>query len=413
MTSDARLVDLIDARFGAPNSPKRIGIAVSGGSDSLALLHLVAEWGRATELRAATVDHGLRPEAADEAAYVARFCEGLGIPHRTLKWTGWDGHGNLQDQARRNRYALLARWAGKAGLSTVCLGHTTDDQAETFLMRLARESGLDGLTGIAPVIHRHGMRFDRPLLNVGRSDLRAYLSRKGVTWIDDPSNQDEGFDRIKARQALAALSPLGINAEKISRTMSHLSVEQNLLREVAKEAAGRIVRSSAGDLIFDRSLFRQQNPEMQRRLLSAALRWIATEAYAPRRDAVAEAMSAIADGRNFTLLGCLMLVSDMTVRITREFSAVRDTRAPADGLWDGRWTFIGPKAAGLEVRALGEALVSCEGWRDTGIPRQSLLASPAIWDGADLVAAPVAGLSNGWVARTPDSDEFAASLLSR
>ena len=114
MTS-GRLIDAIDARFGDPRAPRKVGVAVSGGSDSLALLHLLAEWGRADHLAAATVDHGLRPEAADEARAVAEICDGLGIPHEILTWGAWDGRGNLQDQARRTRYSLLAGWARRAG----------------------------------------------------------------------------------------------------------------------------------------------------------------------------------------------------------------------------------------------------------------------------------------------------------
>ncbi|MXQ08719.1 tRNA lysidine(34) synthetase TilS [Alphaproteobacteria bacterium GH1-50] len=406
------MLDVIDRRFGETGGPRRIGIAVSGGSDSLSLLHLMAEWGRA-DLMAATIDHGLRPEAAEEAAYVARFCEGLGIPHRTLRWRDWDGKGNLQDQARQARYRLLARWADRQRLDTVALGHTLDDQAETFLMRLAREAGLDGLSGMPQVFHRHDMRFDRPLLFERRSDLRAFLDRRGIRWVDDPTNEDEGFSRIKARRALQALEPLGIDVEVIGYSMLNLDFARTALAEHVREIALGLSQVIGGDIVFDRAKLRRQNPEILRKLISGALKWVSADTYPPRRDALSDVIAALESPRNMTLHGCLIMPTDMTVRIAREFNAIKGLEGPTNRIWDGRWRLNGPHAEGLEVRALGEALSQCPGWRDTGLPRQSLLASPAVWRGSELLAAPLAGLSNGWTAETQGRDDFAASLLSR
>jgi tRNA(Ile)-lysidine synthase len=120
--------------------PERLGIAVSGGGDSIALMHLLHRIAsdEGVALFAATVDHGLRAESADEARTVAKQAAALGIPHDTLRWQGWDGAGNLQDHARQARYALLKEWAKRNDISAIALGHPADDQAETLLMRLAR-----------------------------------------------------------------------------------------------------------------------------------------------------------------------------------------------------------------------------------------------------------------------------------
>ncbi|NNE78838.1 MAG: tRNA lysidine(34) synthetase TilS [Silicimonas sp.] len=411
MNASARLIDRIDGAFGGENRPGKIGVAVSGGSDSLALLHLLHDWGQ-VPLTAATVDHGLRKEAAGEAEMVAGLCKGLGIPHQTLHWQGWDGKGNLQAQARQNRYSLLADWARSESCDTVVLGHTMDDQAETFLMRLSRASGIDALAGMDGRIWRQNQRFDRPLLHIRRNDLRAYLSQRGVFWIDDPSNEDEKFDRIKARKALVHLEEIGLSPEDITHSMVNLSLAAMELRERARDIARDICKEISGDLVFDRTAFRRLNPDMQHRLFSKALMFVSCEPYPPRRDAMYEAEAAVIAGRNHTLHGCLILVSDMTVRITREFKAVERVTGATDAPWDTRWICEGPHASDLEIRALGEAVKDTP-WRDTGAPRRSLMASPAIWRENTLISAPIAGFSEGWTAEATGCGNFADFLLSR
>ena len=175
--SEGGLVERLRSHYAKLN-PDRIGVAVSGGSDSLALLHAARAWGVVVE--AVTVDHGLRPEAAEEAAYVAEVCRGLGVPHSVLRWEGWDGRGNLQDQARQNRYALIAGWAEARRLRSVALGHTMDDQAETLLMRLAREAGVEGLVVHAARL-REGRGALRPAVPVrppGRSAGLPHVARE-------------------------------------------------------------------------------------------------------------------------------------------------------------------------------------------------------------------------------------------
>jgi tRNA(Ile)-lysidine synthase len=408
--SEGGLVERLRAHFERP-TPARIGVAVSGGSDSLALLFAARAWGEVA-IEAVTVDHRLRPEAEEEARHVAELCAGLGVPHTVLRWEGWDGKGNLQDQARQNRYSLIATWAGERRLPLVALGHTMDDQAETFLMRLARESGVEGLAAMRPVFERAGMRFDRPFLTERRKDLRAYLTGLGVRWIDDPSNEDESFDRVKARRAMAALEPLGLGAEGLSRVALNLRDANDALGQAAMEFARTKAKSAGGDLIFDRTALRRQPTEIMRRLLGHALMFVSAADYPPRRAPLDALLAQVETGGNGTLHGCRIMVSDMTVRITREHAAVARLCGPTDKPWDRRWHLAGPHAPDLEVRALGEKVVNCPDWRVTGLPRATLLASPAIWRGADLVAAPVAGLARGWTATAPGERDFAASLIS-
>jgi tRNA(Ile)-lysidine synthase len=392
----------------------RLGVAVSGGGDSMALLHLLktcaAERGLA--LAAATVDHGLRPQAAEEAAFVAETCRSLGIPHEILHWDGWDGSGNLQAEARAARYRLLADWAGRHRLDTVALGHTMDDQGETFLMRLGREAGVDGLAAMDRVFARAGARFWRPALALSRAELRAYLTRHGLGWREDPSNEDESFDRVKARQALATLETLDIDAAKLQAVAQNLAAASDALKLCARDAAMRIARVEAGDVVFDAAGLRAAGPEILRRLLAQALVWVSRAAYPPRREALAGLDRALLAGKPHTLHGCLVTSDGETNRIAREFNAVKALATPLGRLWDGRWQVTGP-GDGVEVRALGDALKDCPDWRATGRPRASLLASPAVWRGETLVAAPLAGLSNGYSATIdPSADDFFTSILS-
>ena len=384
-------------------------VAVSGGSDSLAMLHLLHDAGWVLE--AVTVDHGLRPEAGDEAEFVASACEAIGVPHTILTWQHRDIVGNLQDQARRARYALIRDWARQKGIRAVALGHTMDDQAETFLMRLARGSGIDGLSGMQRVRDDQGVIWLRPFLGARRVDLKAYLEARGITWIDDPSNADPRFDRVKARRALEQLAPLGATPEKIAEAASHLSDARRFLNDEARALFEAHGHEDRGDVVLDAPAYVEAHSEMQRRTLIAALRWVSGADYPPRASALAEVTEAAAAGQQSTLRGCVLMPGE-TLRITREHNAVKDTRSPTDQLWDGRWRLDGPHAGDLEIHALGDAVKDTP-WRETGMPRQSLLASPAVWRGEELVAAPVAGLANGWTASATGRGNFADFLLSR
>ena len=194
--------------------------------------------------------------------------------------------------------------------------------------------------------------------------------------------------------------------------MINLSLAAMELRDRAREIAQKICKEPAGDVVFDRAALRRLNPDMQHRLFSKALMFVSSEPYPPRGDAMFEAEAAMYAGRNHTLHGCLILVTDMTLRITREFKAVERVTAATDTLWDSRWRLDGPHRPTLETRALGDAVKDTP-WRETGMPRQSLMSSPAVWDEETLIAAPVAGLTNGWTAEATERGNFADFLLSR
>lgn len=387
-------------------APGALGVAVSGGGDSMALLHLLAARG---PVRAVTVDHGLRPEAAREAAFVDEVCAGLGVPHDVLRWH-WDGQGNLQDRARRARRRLIAGWAAPLGITHVALGHTADDQAETFLMRLAREAGVDGLSGMEPETVSQGLTWLRPLLGHGRAELRDYLRARGLAWVEDPSNEDPHYERVKARRALAALAPLGIEAGTLARVSAQLAESRAALEAQVAALVEANARIEAGDVLIENAALAVAPVEIRRRVLSHALRFVASAEYGPRRAALARVLDDITAARRATVHGCLVQPGKRQVRITREFNALAEIHAPAPGVWDGRWRLEGPEREGLEIRALGpEGLAQCPERRASGLPRATLLASPAVWDGDHLVAAPLAALGGNWRAEifAPQNSPFA------
>lgn len=394
----------------------RLGLAVSGGSDSVAMLHLFAALSQTRDIALAvvTVDHGLRPEARQEAAFVAEICARYGLSHECLEWSGWDGQGNLQAEARAARYHLLANWAHATQRDWIALGHTEDDLAETFLMRLARGSGLDGLAAMDRQFNRAGAAFFRPLLGASRQDLRLYLTQKGHGWQEDPSNADTRFQRVSTRQVLTGLEPLGLGRAQIANAARRLSAAKTALQEFAREHAEKIVTFQGGDLVIGSADWRATHPELQRRLMNAMLQWAGDTTYAPRADAVADLDKKLRSQGRHTLNGCVVSLDADSLRVAREYNAVSDMVCEAGALWDGRWLLEGPGGAEIEVRALGETgLLACPNWRDTGLPRRSLLASPAVWTGPELVAAPLAGLANGWCARlTRSREQFLSGLLS-
>ena len=412
---DELLLHFVKEAFG-PCPPAEIGVAVSGGSDSTALLHLLHRWSvdLGISVQAVTVDHGLREAAADEAKSAAEFCANIGVEHTTLRWAGWDGKGNLQDQARRARYRLMTEWANDQGIKTIALGHTADDQAETFLMRLARGSGVDGLSGMQQMRKAGGINWVRPILSVFRQQLRDYLQHLDIKWIDDPSNEDERFERVKARNVLKALAPLGIDAERLVDTAQVLQMARQALEFQTQKAALEMTTVDRGDVILDRKKIGMLPQDIRTRLLSHALCWVSCAEYRPRRNALSDVETAIDLDKASTLHGCLVTANKSEIRITREHQAVKDVVCSTDAVWDSRWQFSGPYTKGLELRALGEVgIAECPEWRATGMPRASLLATPAVWQNQSLIAAPLAGLSNGWLTNALfGQDHFISSILS-
>jgi tRNA(Ile)-lysidine synthase len=410
------LVSALRQQF-TPPLPARIGIAVSGGGDSVALMHLLKDCfcDDPVELMVATVDHQLRPESRQEAEEVAQMAQQLGLRHDILTWgEGPEPTGNLQDQARRARYALLTAWARQNGIPVLALGHTADDQAETVIMRLKRAAGVNGLAGMARRRTQDGVSLQRPLLGLRRSDLRHYLRAMGRSWIEDPSNEDDTYDRIKTRKALAVLEDLGLTVPALVTVAQNMGKAQTALGWYAFLTARDLAEIKAGAVVFELRKFRTLPDEISHRLMVQALLWVSGGQYAPRRQPMIEAVAIAQRGGSSTLAGCRILSHRDKIWICREAATVQQAAGDPGEVWDQRWRVFAGKLEACEVRPLGAAGVKlCPDWRAEGCPAPVLEVTPSLWREGNLMAAPLAGFANGCSAEPINSaEEFFASLLS-
>jgi len=258
----------------------RLGVALSGGPDSLALLILTAA-ARPGEVEAATVDHALRNESRAEAEGAAAVCKQLGVPHAilTAEWTDKPTTA-IQERARAERYRLLSAWASERGLDAVMTGHHADDQAETLLMRLNRGAGVRGLAGMRarssvprdPSESGDPPSLLRPLLTWRRCDLERICAETNLTPITDPSNADDRFERVRIRKALSDASWLDPAA--LAASACHLASADEALEWAVDQEWRRAVSEDHGGLTYTPS---GAPPEILRRLVSRAITTLASE----------------------------------------------------------------------------------------------------------------------------------------
>jgi len=439
MDADAPLTDdEIRARFepllGAP-----MAVAVSGGADSMALM-LIAQRALALvppqletmeqpgrpRLIVLTVDHGLRPDSGDDAAWVASQAEALNLPCRVLCWEGEKPTQGIQAAARAARYRLLHQALIEEARSydrlerNLLTAHHYEDQAETFLMRLARGSGIDGLSAMQHVAFvptkpmpegaiDAQLEVIRPLLDLPKSRLIATLREAGVTWREDPSNERDDFERVRVRKALASLSELGITSEAIARSARRLSRARDAILRQAAETADQLVDWHDGQFgSIQLDPLNDLSEEIAIRVLMRLIGAYGGEAPEPRLSEIemlAERIRATSDrawpARAATLGGCrLDWRPGGDLRVWREngragLPAIAIRPGERKVVWDGRFEIStsaelpGP----IDVRALGAT-----GWKELRaelpnlgmlrLPPGAAAALPACWRGERLLAVP-------------------------
>ena len=290
------LVARFEADLAALAGPEaRLGIAVSGGPDSLALL-LLAAAARPGRIEAATVDHQLRRGSREEAEFVHSVCDRLGVPHMILTAKVERG-ASLQAQARAARYGVLGEWAIKRDLAAVATAHHADDQAETLLMRLARGAGLGGLVGVRQTLPLEaGIAVIRPLLGWRRAELAAIVAAAGITPIDDPANRDPRHDRSRFRGMLADAD--WADAERLAASAKWLADADEALEWALTPLLGTRLKRQGSALAVDAEGLPR---ELQRRLLLAGFEQMG--AHRPRGPELDRARKALNAGKTATLSG--------------------------------------------------------------------------------------------------------------
>lgn len=387
------------------NADFPLAVAVSGGSDSLALLLLAHDLAQAkgSHVIAVTVDHGLRAESKGEAHRVAEWAKERGIRHVILDWVGEKPSSRLQEKARNARYALLTQWCQRHHISTLLLGHHQQDQEETFWLRLSSGSGLYGLSGMKKRTVREGIIFLRPLLTFSKERLKATLLAHNQEWIEDPSNHTSRFFRGRLRHFL---EEEGLTSVRLNQVMKKLEGDADFIQDVLEKAIAHAVQADEeGYLTIKKDFFNELHPAIKKRLLSFLMYWFSNADYSPRTIQVIGVIDKIKKGSSFTTGGIYWIVSPEKILLFRENRAIAEglllSSLQKTTLWDKRFwidpqlkeyvpegTILGP--LGQErLQPLQEFLMMAERTQQNKrIAKFIHPTLPALWFKGELVAVP-------------------------
>jgi tRNA(Ile)-lysidine synthase len=366
----------------------RVAVAVSGGSDSMALLRLVQHWRNQSlgpqDVQALTFDHGLREGSAEEALRVEAWCAALGIPHEILVWQGSKPTTGLQAKARAARYDALTDWCRAHHVPVLLTGHTADDQAETVAMRKSRTSSDRSLAAIWPENEWHGVKLMRPLLARRRADLRTYLESLGQGYLDDPSNDDVRFERVRVRKAMspAAVGALQAEAEDAQLRVRELDAKaQHWLKAFMDVDAFAVMRLARKTLLAESAT-----------LQVAIMRWAlraAGDAGQPEPSAVDALLGWMGSGQTSrrSVNGAIVSARRHVIEIMREPSRIRAkfTAVPVSGrmTFDGRFDVVAPPGASLGPMGVPPLL---KRWKEVPAYAFSALPCVKLADGALICA---------------------------
>ena len=297
-------------------------VAVSGGPDSMALLQALTKYcdTHQKELHAITVDHGFREVAKTEALNVKKWVEDQSaqyLTHVTLEWEGEKPDSKILEVAREKRYALMANYCAKHDIKTLFVAHHQDDQMETFLIRLCKGSGLDGLASMANM-HEYNpsLNIARPFLSLSKEALINYCTQHKIDVAQDPTNEDENYLRPRLRQSKEVFEQEGLNAKRITTLASRLSRARKALEGIANDAfKATQIQSQEDQIVFDFEKLNQHPEEIILRILKLSLENIVPKTnYGVRMDRLENLMhDMLHDTENFkprTLGGCIFALKD-------------------------------------------------------------------------------------------------------
>jgi tRNA(Ile)-lysidine synthase len=394
--------------FGRLQRFPHLALAVSGGPDSLALMHLAAGWraesGSRPALSVLTVDHGLRAGSRDEALTVARMASALGLPYAILSWEGGGAQtASLQARARAARYDLMAAFCHAHDIPALVTAHTQDDQAETFLMRLKRGSGLDGLASIPEAGAWAGIAILRPLLDMPKARLVATLNERGIGFASDPSNADPRFERARMRASGEALVALGLTPEALALSAQRLRRAREALDHAAQSfLAASSETSEAGYAVIGREALASAPQEIALRALACLIARVGGGEEPVRLAKIEALVAALVDSpeKPHTLGRCRIEPVSGRLGIFREIRAnglpVARLEPGERMLWDNRFRIeLGrDEREPVTVRGLGD--FGFRAMRDrsdvaSSLPRLAVRTLPGCWRGEDFIGVPVLG----------------------
>lgn len=304
-----------------------LALAVSGGSDSMALLVLASQWASeaGVALSVLTVDHHLRAVSREEAEYVGKVCAQLGLPHQILDWIPQDGNSNsnIQARARKARYDLMTNWCHEHGIKTLLTAHHLDDQVENFFIRLSRASGLSGLLDHSIGLYDK-VQILRPLFNIPKLELRTYLNEQKVRWYEDASNEDLKYQRSSIRKWLASM-PSELEPElfkaRVLQSQQHLRSAANYIqRALDRELEeGVVIHENGAEYMIS------QDELIAHMTLSHLLMLVSGQDEPARSEAVMRLREQmLGSGKKATLHGCTVeMRGNGIVAINREVGRKR------------------------------------------------------------------------------------------
>lgn len=290
------------------NNLTDIAVAVSGGSDSLALSFLMAKFAKENNinLHCITIDHQLRSESSEEAEKTKKLLAEYGIHHITIQWIGDKPKANIQEKARIARYTLLTEYCRKHNINYLCTGHQKNDQAENFIIRAEHGSGLYGLAGIPKLNEFNQIHIARPLLEFSKNELIDFLKKNHINWCEDPSNQNEKFTRVKIRKLLGQ-SPEWV--DKLAALSDNLAHAKEAVEYTVNEKFLNLVTIDSDQAIIKLTDFNLLPQEIRFRLMLRTLQLFHPSNKPPRGERLDNLLNKIKDEKNFkasTLAGCLI-----------------------------------------------------------------------------------------------------------
>lgn len=305
--------------FDGGGHSKVLAVAVSGGPDSMALAHLLCQWSEKTggpDIHILSVDHGLRKASAQEVRQVQGIVSGWPkARHSILIWDGEKPDARIQEEARSARYGLFEEYCLKHSIHQLYLAHHGDDQIETFLFRLSKGSGLDGLCAMRPVQNRGSLTLCRPLLEFAKNDLVQYCRSEAIPFVEDPSNQKDEFARARLRKIVAALEEEGLSFKRLSTTTQRLERARICLENMAHDVYKNAILNKETDcIVFNYNLLVNHDFEPVFRAMKTALdELVQNQSYGPRTEKLEALVDDLMNQRPFrkrSLGGVIFQISD-------------------------------------------------------------------------------------------------------